>query len=58
MASDMRRDDELDPALTDELRAVMFPRARAGLWLTVALVLGLAVAAWLASRTVLSALWR
>jgi hypothetical protein len=58
MASDPRRDEELDPALTDELRAAMFPRARAGLWLTLALVLGLAVAAWLASRTVFAALWR
>jgi hypothetical protein len=57
MPTDERRDDELDPALTDELRAAMFPRARAGLWLTLALVLGLAVAAWLASRTVLAALW-
>ena len=57
MTTDTRRDDELDPALTDELRAVMFPRARTGLWLTVALVLGLAVAAWWASRTVLATLW-
>ena len=49
--------DELDPALTDALRAIMFPRARAGLWLTLALVLGLGAVAWLASRTVLAALW-
>ncbi|HEX8699911.1 MAG TPA: hypothetical protein VF815_13795 [Myxococcaceae bacterium] len=56
MASDPR--DELDPALTDELRAIMRPRARHWLWLTVALVLSLGVGAWLASRTVLSALWR
>lgn len=58
MASDTRRDNELDPALTDELRAVMFPRARAGLWLTVALVLGLGAVGWWASRTVFAALWR
>jgi hypothetical protein len=58
MASDERRDDELDPALTDELRAAMFPRNRAGLWLTLALLLGLGAAAWWASRTVFAALWR
>ncbi len=57
MATDTR-DDDLDPALTDELRAIMYPRTRVGPWLTVALVLLLAVAAWLASRTVLADLWR
>jgi hypothetical protein len=53
------RNDEQDPSLTDELRAVMYPRARASLWFTLALLLGLGAAAWwLASRTVLAALWR
>ncbi len=56
MASE--HDDDTNPALTDELRAILAPRARASLWLTVALALGLGLAALFASRTVLAALWR
>ena len=54
-----RRDDDLDadPALTDELRAVMHPRPHRALALTVALVVVLGALAWVASRTVLAALW-
>ncbi|NMO18347.1 hypothetical protein HPC49_34220 [Pyxidicoccus fallax] len=55
-----RHDEDLDadPALTDELRTVMHPRAHRVLAFTVALVVVLAVLAWVASRTVLAALWR
>ncbi|QRN95160.1 hypothetical protein JRI60_39710 [Archangium violaceum] len=51
-------DDEKDPALTEEIRAILHPRARLTMWLTVTLALGLGAAAWLASRTLLAALWR
>lgn len=52
--------DELDadPALTDELRAVMHPRPHRALAFTVALVVVLGALAFLASRTVLAALWK
>jgi hypothetical protein len=55
-----RRDEDLDadPALTDELRAVMHPRPHRALAFTLALVVVLGVLAWVASRTVLAALWR
>ncbi len=55
-----RQDDELDadPALTDELRAVMHPRPHRALAFTLALVVVLGALAWGASRTVLAALWR
>lgn len=54
-----RPDEDLDadPALTDELRAVMHPRPHRALAFTVVLVLVLGVLAWVASRTVLAALW-
>ncbi|MBZ4419796.1 hypothetical protein [Myxococcus sp. RHSTA-1-4] len=54
-----RRDDDLDadPALTDELRAVMHPRPHRALAFTVTLVVVLGALAWGASRTVLAALW-
>ncbi|WP_257454688.1 hypothetical protein [Archangium lipolyticum] len=51
-------DDEKDPALTEEIRAILHPRARTMMWLTLTLTLGLGAAAWLASRTVLAVLWR
>ncbi|MCP3136735.1 hypothetical protein [Pyxidicoccus xibeiensis] len=59
MTPEPRRDDDLDadPALTDELRAVMHPRALRPLAFTLVLVVALAVLAWVASRTVLAALW-
>lgn len=60
MTPEPRRDDELDtdPALTDELRAVMNPRPHRALAFTLALMLGLGVLAWVASQTVLAALWK
>ncbi|MCY1017833.1 hypothetical protein [Pyxidicoccus sp. MSG2] len=51
-------DLDADPALTDELRAVMHPRPYRALAFTVALVVVLGALAWMASRTVLAALWR
>jgi hypothetical protein len=50
-------EDDSEPALTDEVRALLNPRARAWLVLTVVLAVALVLAALLASRTVLSALW-
>ncbi|AKF84604.1 hypothetical protein SAMN05443572_101119 [Myxococcus fulvus] len=55
------RDDEdldADPAMTEELRAVMHPRPHRPLLFTAALVLLLGALAWGASRTVLATLWR
>ncbi|MFP2906409.1 hypothetical protein ACLESD_15370 [Pyxidicoccus sp. 3LFB2] len=55
-----RHEDDLDadPALTDELRTVMHPRPHRALAFTVALVVVLGTLAWVASRTVLAALWQ
>jgi hypothetical protein len=50
-------EDDRDPALTEEVRALLNPRARASLVLTVALAVALVLAALIASRTVLAALW-
>lgn len=54
-----RQDEDLDadPSLTPELRRVMHPRPYRPLAFTVALVVVLGLLAWLASRTVLAALW-
>ncbi|WP_141324124.1 hypothetical protein [Myxococcus sp. AB025B] len=55
------RDDEdldADPAMTEELRAVMHPRPHRPLLFTAVLVLVLGALAWGASRTVLATLWR
>ncbi|MFP2928123.1 hypothetical protein ACLESO_23570 [Pyxidicoccus sp. 3LG] len=58
-APEPRHDDlDADPAITDELRAVMHPRPHRPLAFTLALVAVLAVLAWVASRTVLASLWR
>ncbi len=56
----MSRDDDLDadPALTPELRRVMHPRPHRTLAVTLALAVVLGLLAWVASRTVLAALWR
>lgn len=55
MAAEPEEDKEL--ALTDEVRALLRPRARASLVLTVVLAVLLVVAALVASRSVLAALW-
>jgi hypothetical protein len=52
-----REEEEEDPALTEELRAVMRPRPRWSLLVLVLLAVALAVLALVASRTVLSGLW-
>ena len=54
------RDEDLDadPALTPELRRVMHPRPHLPLAFTLALVVVLGLLAWVASRTVLAALWK
>ena len=55
-----RHDEDLDadPALTDELRAVIHPRPLLALAFTLTLVVVLGAVAWWASRTVLAALWQ
>jgi hypothetical protein len=60
MTPEPARDEDLDadPALTEELRGVMYPRPYRPLALTVALLVVLGLLAWLASRTVLAALWQ
>ncbi|NTX05618.1 hypothetical protein HUA74_41700 [Myxococcus sp. CA051A] len=51
-------DVDADPAMTEELRAVMHPRPHRALLFTAVLVVVLGAVAWLASRTVLASLWR
>jgi hypothetical protein len=52
-----RREDEEEPALTEELRAIMRSRSGWPLVVLVVLAIALAVLALVASRTVLSGLW-
>ncbi|HYO56190.1 hypothetical protein [Archangium sp.] len=52
-----QRREEEDPALTEELRAVMRPRSGWPLIVLVLLAMALAVLALVASRTALSGLW-
>jgi hypothetical protein len=54
---DLEPEDERDPAITEEVRALLRPRARGWLVLTVGLALLLALAALGASHTALGALW-
>lgn len=56
MAHPREEDDDL--ALTEELRALLHPRAGRLLVLLVVLAAGLAVLALVGSRTVLAGLWR
>ena len=56
MASQLKEEDE-EPALTEELRAVMRSRPGWSLLVLVLLAVALALLAWAASRTVLSGLW-
>ncbi|QSQ21143.1 hypothetical protein JY651_39040 [Pyxidicoccus parkwayensis] len=49
---------DADPALTDELRAVIHPRPYRALALTAVLLVVLGALAFVASRTVLAALWK
>jgi hypothetical protein len=56
MAS-LRKEEEEDPALTEELRTVMRSRPGWSLLVLVLLAVALAVMAVVASRTVLSGLW-
>jgi hypothetical protein len=56
MASQLEEEEE-EPALTEELRAVMRSRPGWSLLVLVVLTVALAVLAWVASRTVLSGLW-
>jgi hypothetical protein len=51
------REEEEEPALTEELRALMRPRSRGLLAWLVLLALGLAVLGFVASRTVLAGVW-
>jgi uncharacterized integral membrane protein len=52
-----RPEEDEDPTLTEELRAVMRPRAGKWLALLVLLAVLLGVLALMASRSVLAALW-
>ena len=52
-----REEEEKDPALTEELRALMRPRSRWPLVVLVLLAVTLTVLALVASRTVFSGLW-
>jgi hypothetical protein len=56
MASQLKEEEE-EPALTEELRAVMRSRPGWSLLVLVLLAVALTVLAWVASRTVLSGLW-
>jgi uncharacterized protein HemX len=51
------REEEAEPALTEELRSLMRPRSGGLLAWLLLLALGLGVLGWVASRTVLSGLW-